>query len=450
MPLASRGLDWLDERLGYRTALRVLLHRRLPRGVGWQHTFGSATLFLLLIQLVTGILLALNYAPTPDHAYDSIRYIETEVAFGKLLRGLHRWSATLLVIIIGLHVLRVYWWGGYKRPRELNWVLGVFLLVMVMAFGFTGYLLPWDQKAYWATVVGTHIVETAPGIGPFLMRVIRGGAEVGPNTLTRFFTLHVLVLPIALFLLIALHLALVVRHGIAGISAEVERQKSGAWFYPEHVIKDAVMAAMLLAAAFTLAVAYGAPLEEPADPAAVGYVPLPEWYFLWLYRSLWYFKGPWEPVGTVVIPLFLLMLFLSLPFVDRNPERRPHRRPFATALGSLFVATLIFLTVSGARVPRPPVASLPAPAATSVQLSGHAQEGRELYATLACASCHSIAGSGSTAGPDLTRVGSRRDAAWLTEFFHAPQRVVPNATMPVYDLSHEQVDRLVEYLVTLK
>jgi ubiquinol-cytochrome c reductase cytochrome b subunit len=273
---------------------------------------------------------------------------------------------------------------------------------------------------------------------------------VGPATLTRFFALHILVLPMALAGLIALHLALVVRHGIGGLSTEEESRKEGPWFYPEHLVKDAVMASLLLAAAFALAAIYGAPLEEPADPAAVGYVPRPEWYFLWLYRLLWYFKGSWELVGTLVIPTILLVLFLSLPFVDRNPLRHPRRRPLATALGSLFVAAVTFLTLSGAQAPRPPVASVQAPVVTTVRNSANSQKGKELYDGLGCASCHSIAGGGSSAGPDLTRVGGKRDAAWLVRFFHDPQSVVPGGTMPAYNLSHEQVDWLVEYLMTLK
>lgn len=165
--------DWLDERLGTRRLASAFFYRRLPKAVGWPHTLGSATLFLLQVQILTGVFLAFYYVPSVEHAYGSVEYITKEIPFGAYIRGLHRWSASLVIIFAVLHLLRVFFTGAYKYPREASWVVGALLLVVIFAFGFTGYLLPWDQKAYWATVVGTHIAETAPGIGDLIARLLK-------------------------------------------------------------------------------------------------------------------------------------------------------------------------------------------------------------------------------------------------------------------------------------
>lgn len=207
--------EWLDERLGLQGIIDTLLERPIPRGVGWLYTLGSASLFIFTLQVVTGIFLAMSYVPTPDHAYDSIRFINEEAAFGWLLRGLHRWGASAMVLVVFLHMVRVFFMGAYKYPREVTWLVGVFLLLVTIGFGFTGYLLPWDQKAYWATVVGTNLAGQAPVVGPVILRVLRGGEELGAMTLNRFFGFHVLLLPALTVLLIGVHLYLVVKHGIS-------------------------------------------------------------------------------------------------------------------------------------------------------------------------------------------------------------------------------------------
>ena len=205
--------EWFDERFGWRTVWNTIFARKIPK-VNWLYTLGSASLFIAVNQIVTGILLTLYYVPTPDHAYDSVQYITHEVAFGWLIRGLHHWGASAMVIFVVLHLLRVYFLGAYKFPREVTWITGLLLLLVVLGFGFTGYLLPWDQRAYWATVVGTRIAELTPGAGPLLLRVMRGGDELSAVTLARFFGVHVWVLPASLMLLIGMHLYLVIRIGI--------------------------------------------------------------------------------------------------------------------------------------------------------------------------------------------------------------------------------------------
>jgi quinol-cytochrome oxidoreductase complex cytochrome b subunit len=208
--------SWLDERVGWRKVWEDIFLRKIPK-VNWLYTLGSATLFVAVNQIFTGILLTIYYVPTPDHAYDSVQYITTEVPAGWFIRGLHHWGASAMVVLVVLHMLRVILHGAYKFPREVTWFSGVFLLLVTVGFGFTGYLLPWDQKAYWATTVGTRIAGSAPVIGDWILRIIRGGEDLSAVTLARFFGVHVWVLPGLLLLLLTIHLYLVIRNGISAI-----------------------------------------------------------------------------------------------------------------------------------------------------------------------------------------------------------------------------------------
>jgi quinol-cytochrome oxidoreductase complex cytochrome b subunit len=204
---------WLDERLGLTAIWQTVFDRAVPE-TNWLYTLGSASTILALIQVITGMLLTIYYVPSPDHAYDSIQYIMNEVSFGWLIRGIHHWGATLMVILVFLHMLRTFFVGAYKYPRELTWLTGVALLAIVMVLGFSGYLLPWNQRAYWATSVGTSIIGAVPGVGPLLLQIARGGPEIGAVTLTRFYGLHVWWMPLALLSLIGIHLYLVIKIGI--------------------------------------------------------------------------------------------------------------------------------------------------------------------------------------------------------------------------------------------
>lgn len=212
--MAVKLSNWLDERFGWRGVWEAIFLRNIPK-VNWLFTLGSATLFIALNQAITGILLTIYYVPTPDHAYDSVQFITTEVSAGWLIRGLHHWGASAMVIVTVLHMLRVILHGAYKFPREVTWFTGVFLLIIVIGFGFTGYLLPWDQKAFWATIVGTRIAEVTPFVGETLLRIMRGGPELSAVTLARFFGVHVWFLPAALLALIGVHLYLIIRIGIS-------------------------------------------------------------------------------------------------------------------------------------------------------------------------------------------------------------------------------------------
>jgi len=213
--------NWLNERFGWRSVWEAIFLRKIPH-VNWLYTLGSATLFVAINQAITGILLTLYYVPTPDHAYDSVVYITTQLPMGWLIRGMHHWGASAMVVLTVLHLLRVFFYGAYKYPREVTWMTGVILLVVVIGFGFTGYLLPWDQRAYWATTVGTRIVGVAPLVGDWLLRIARGGDELSAVTLARFFGTHVWVLPAILILLVGIHLYLVIRNGISSVPGKDE------------------------------------------------------------------------------------------------------------------------------------------------------------------------------------------------------------------------------------
>ena len=212
--MTTRLADWLDQRTGWRGNWTAVFLRKIPK-VNWAYTLGSATLFAMVIQFVTGILLTIYYVPEPAQAYASVSYITNELSFGWLIRGLHHWGASAMVLLAILHMIRVIMYGAYKFPREVTWITGVALLLITFAFGFTGYLLPWDQRAYWATVVGTRIGEVVPVIGGFIGDLMLGGDEISGLTLSRFFGAHVWVLPSLLILLVAIHMYLVIRNGIS-------------------------------------------------------------------------------------------------------------------------------------------------------------------------------------------------------------------------------------------
>jgi ubiquinol-cytochrome c reductase cytochrome b subunit len=214
--MMNKVFDWLDERLGLQTIYQTTLDRKVPK-VNWFFTLGSASAFLFVMQGVTGIFLTLYYVPTPDHAYDSIQYIMNEVAFGWLIRGIHHWGASLMVLIVFLHLLRTFYFAAYKYPRELTWITGVMLFLITLGMGFTGYLLPWNQRAYWATTVGTEIAGTVPFIGSYINNALRGGTDLSALTLSRFFSAHIWFLPAVLAMIIGVHIYLVIRLGIAGI-----------------------------------------------------------------------------------------------------------------------------------------------------------------------------------------------------------------------------------------
>ncbi len=219
--MTARVVSWLDERLGLISIYSLVFDRKVPK-VNWWFTLGSASLFLFIMQGVTGVFLSVYYVPDPSKAYDSIQYIMTGVTFGWLIRGIHHWGASLMVIFVFIHMLRTFFMGAYKFPRELTWLTGVILLLATLGMGFTGYLLPWNQRAYWATTVGTAIAGTVPVIGDFILRVLRGGNDLSAVTLARFFSVHIWFLPVVILGLISVHMYLIIRLGISSVPKEEE------------------------------------------------------------------------------------------------------------------------------------------------------------------------------------------------------------------------------------
>jgi menaquinol-cytochrome c reductase cytochrome b subunit len=210
---AAQAIGWVEERAGLTPFLRGFLYRKVPKGTNWYYTLGSATMFAFLSQAVTGVFLAMYYEPDPSRAYESASRITNEVFLGELVRGMHRWGSTVMIVLIFLHMGRTFFFGAYKYPRELNWIIGVVLLVLTLAMGFTGYLLPFDQRSFWATVVGVNINASGPVVGPYLADFLRGGAEFGATTLSRFYAIHMLLIPVLIAALIGAHLYLVAKLG---------------------------------------------------------------------------------------------------------------------------------------------------------------------------------------------------------------------------------------------
>ena len=333
----------------------VMAHMRkpLPKHINLLFSLGSLAMFLLLLQAATGAFLALSYSPSPDHAHNAVKYISEEVPFGNFVRGLHHWGASAMVIIVFLHILRVVLYGSYKAPRELTWVVGVLLLLVTLGFGFTGYLLPWNEKAYWATVVGIEISSTAPVLGDVVAKVMRGGAEVGAVTLSRFYALHTIWLPWLAFGLVGVHLFLVRFYGSSGLPKNTpEEMKTGKPFYPDQVFEDVVGMLILFVILACAALFAPVPLEDVADPTNADYDPRPEWYFLFLFQLLKYFQGPFEILGTFVIPTVGMLLLLFLPFLDRSERKVLWKRPIALTVTSVCVVAIVGLTILGATAPK--------------------------------------------------------------------------------------------------
>lgn len=494
--------SWLDTRLGLGPFLRAIFYRRVPIGLTWSYTLGSVALFVFVLQTVTGILLGMNYSPSPDHAYDSVRYISDSVPFGQFIRGLHRWGASAMVVLVVLHMVTVFFQGSYKRPREVTWLAGVVLLLITLGFGFTGYLLPWDQKAYWATTVGTNMPGTMPGIGPGMVTMLRGGIELGAVTLSRFYAIHVLLLPALIAVFILIHLALVIWHGVGvpaklwhgGLrarpkakpvprAAEIEAvppvseeadseleaamdplpasktltpdeeheryvafKARGPRFWPHVIAEDAVTSLLVFLILIALTVTLGVATEARADPTDTSYIPRPEWYFLFQFQLVKYFPGNLEWVGVIVIPTLFILLLFFLPFFSRGAERRPLRRPVGTGIAAVTLVGIGVLTALAYASTPPSVVVEHGTALTSQQLRG-----KQLVYQQGCISCHVAGGQGGHKGPPLDGVGTRMTAADIHSYMEQPRAFNPAAAMPpaIPALTHEEVEAITQYILTL-
>lgn len=354
-----RAWDWLDTRYQLSSLMDALLHVDIPSSARTYY-LGGITLFFFIVQGITGMLLSLYYQPSPDTAYDSILFIMNQVNFGWLIRSVHAWGANLMIVFCILHLLRIFFQGAYKVPREITWVVGALLLAVTLGFGFTGYLLPWDQRAFWATTVGSEIAGAVPLVGEQLLVLLRSGPEVTARTLSRFFGVHVLVLPASLLAVLAIHLTLVHQQGLADPNRKVEPKGEAAGeaapmpesrqdkkkllpFFPNYLLDEIIAWYVMLAILIVLASLFPAGLEAPADPLRTPEHTKPEWYFLFLYQGL---KLVPRIVG-VMAPIVGGLVLLLLPFVDRNPHPSPRKRPVAIAIGVVSLIGIITFTIWG-------------------------------------------------------------------------------------------------------
>ena len=453
-------LNFLSHRLGWEIHLKPFLYKKLPAEAGWRTTLGSLAALLFTLMAVSGMGLALFYNPSPDHAYTSVDYIMNDVPLGRLLRGIHHFGAGAMVIVVFTHLLVCFFEGAFRPPREITWISGVMLLFVTLGLGFTGYLLPWDQKAYWATVVSANILRDVPLMGDLGARLLLAGDGVSGLTLTRFFALHVLLLPALLASIVAFHIYLVRLHGIASNTEpslnpaqpstviDPDTNPRPNRFYPEHLARATVVFTLVFILILILA-QWGPIKTEPVAGADDdSYLPRPEWNYLWLFQMLTFFPGAAETIGSVAIPAILTALLLALPFLGKNHLRNAADRPVAVAVAVALVVGMVFLTVQGLSGTRPygDVLLLPDRALKSSEI-----QGLQTYMVRDCAYCHQIRGEGGRReGPDLASMHKKgRTTEGLTAFIRNPQAQSRWATMPAYDLTTAELNGLADFILAL-
>ncbi|MBI4519908.1 MAG: cytochrome b N-terminal domain-containing protein [Gemmatimonadetes bacterium] len=336
----------IDHRLPLGEAWRAALRRRLPAHAGWQHALGGVTYLLFLILIGTGVLLSFYYRPSPQEAYYSVQYLESEISFGWLVRNVHFWAANLVMVAVLLHLLYALLTAAYKAPRETNWLVGILLLLVLLAFGMTGYLLPWDQWAYWTTSHELSALSQLPVIGTPVVALLRADEVISGATLSRFFAFHVIILPWIALLLLGIHFQIVRKYGIAPPLSGAEAQP-GEPFYPQHALRQLIAVLLTIGIVVTLAAMWPRTLSEHADPFALA----PEVQILWfpgaVLQAASHHLGGWG-LGLLLVLAVLLAL---LPLLDRSPERRPLRRPLITVGAVLLVAGVAVLSLVGYRIP---------------------------------------------------------------------------------------------------
>lgn len=454
-------LNWLDDRLGLSASIKPIVEHPVPP-TGWDYTIGSATLIAFMVQVVTGVALAFSYVPTPDHAYESLEFITNSAVLGSVVRGIHFWGASAMVLLVCMHAAQVFLIGAFKFPREVNWLSGTMLLVFTFGMAFTGQLLRWNQDAYWAVVVGAAQAARAPVIGDWLTGVLFAGNSVGGATLTRFYATHVFMIPAIIFGLLGVHLYLVLRHGVSEppvpgvvVDPKTYRQryaelvhKIGVPFWPDAGWKDVVFALAVGSIVLGLAIALGPPaLGNKADPTVVQAYPRPDWYFLWYFALLALVPPSIEDIFIIGFPLILGLLFVLLPFVAPFGERSPRRRPWAVGFVLVFGVSIVALVNLGVAAPWSPdlADSLVLPAQVRQGLSPTAAVGAGVFEQRGCINCHRIAGVGGQRGPDLTEVGRHLSTDELT------WRILNGGrNMPAYGatLTPQDTRTLVEFLAS--
>ncbi|GAC1349017.1 MAG: hypothetical protein NVSMB19_02090 [Vulcanimicrobiaceae bacterium] len=345
-------LTWIEQRTGLVSQTAEFLTEDVPGGASYWYAFGSATIFAMILQIVTGIFLTFYYAPSTSSAWESTNYIYKNVPFGSFVISLHFWGATAMIALLFMHMLQVLLWGAYKAPRELSWVVGILLLVVTLVLGLTGYLLPWDMNAYFASQVAINIAASVPIVGNATQQFLTGGPGIGTLTINRFFGLHVWLMPAALIALVGAHLTIFRHNGSAGppVDHDLKKLPQGR-FWPNQMFMDAVASFAVFAIIVALAIFSPAPLDAKADPTQ-NFIAYPAWYFLALYgllRIAGSLPANITPIAnllaTVVIPGGLVTLLIVLPFIDRNPSRMLSRRPWILGLTALSLVFAIGLSI---------------------------------------------------------------------------------------------------------
>jgi ubiquinol-cytochrome c reductase cytochrome b subunit len=353
--------QWLDERLQFSDLFKSMFEHPVPKPSNFLDYLGFASFFVFVNQAITGILLATVYVPSSAEAFNSIKLIQSS-AIDSYVRSLHSWGANFMVVLVALHLLRVFYEGAYKKPRELTWILGGILLIGTLGLAFTGYLLPWDQEGYWATTVGTSMPSYVPIIGEFLVRVLRNGTLVTGATLTRFYSIHMLILPAIILIAFMPHFFFVLRQGMSAgdrlilakqRGEDIERQSIPFW--PNVAFRMILFVFIVGIGLWVMAAIHPKGLGDPADPLNKShYIPTPAWYFFGVYQLLKYFPGKLDIVGIILLPLLFIVVVFGLPWLDRNPAREARKRPIAISIAAIVVIGLSYLTYQGIRsVPKP-------------------------------------------------------------------------------------------------
>jgi ubiquinol-cytochrome c reductase cytochrome b subunit len=469
---------WFEARLRLRESILPMLQHPIPRSaagpMGWWYVFGSASMTLLAVQILTGICLALVYVPSAGKAYDSLLYLNNEEPLGWFVRALHYYAGSGMVVMVLVHMTQVFLQGAYKYPRELTWVFGVCLLVLTLGMFFTGQVLRWDPDAYWGLAVGSSMAGRVPVIGPWVVRLILGGVVIGGDSLSRFFALHVFVIPGLLLTALAAHLWLILQCGISeaprpGATVDprtydahyAEQLKGGVPFLGEAALHDLVVSVIAVFAVVVIAAIVGPKGPTgPPDPTLPGANPRPEWPFLWLFALLAMSPPQIETFVMLVFPVVLVLVLFLVPFVSNRGERAPSRRPVAV-LSVIVIYTLLgVLTYEGATAPwspqmdawsSEPIPQLIVENSTPLQLAGAA-----VFQNKNCRNCHAIDGIGGRRGPDLTHVGVRLTRDQLID-------QVSNGTpggmgrpgggeMPAFgsQITPAQMTALVDFMVSLR
>src|SRR3984893_2159034 len=476
-PRASGLWGWLNRRTGVDDLLRSALDEPIPGGARFAYIFGSGLLFIFLSQVITGVFLALYFVPSADHAHTTVAYITKSVTAGSFLRGLHSYGASAMIVVLLLHLSQTYLYGAYKGRRELLWFSGCVLFALVLGMAFTGYLLPWDQRAYFATAVGTNAASEVPLIGESIKRMMRGGTEMGTLTISRFFVAHVFLIPACIFALVASHIFLFRKAGAAGPVDEdpIAPKQKVELFYPRQVLMDLSLPALLIIALGLLCFFAPIDLGPPANPADAQYVPRPEWYYLPIFQYLKYWHGSLSVIGVLVIPTVLVLAVIALPFLDRSLERRPWRRPAAMGAYAFVLFALVVLGFRSQyldkhdagvaqqlakqkmeedeymRKPFNPELSSASLAAANVALADPlAAKGKTIFEAQSCNACHGDGGVGTAAAPALVGIGAKFPPDQLAELLKHPTAKMNTGGMPPVDLPPDDLKALIAYLESLK